>query len=191
MRIFRLEVNIDGFGGKLRDSYFYSFEDAFNALTKTSGFFYNKEEKKWNIQGIKETRVSMKEGEELSILGIIYSEYEWDEYCLRWARASIESIDVDGAPLNNRVYLLCKKYGYNSWMNESIESNFMPNDLDPIFKRYDPILLSFSKNYIRKYARSHVKSLPRIWNNKEYDREINTITGNGRDYLSIMEYEIA
>lgn len=191
MLVHKLSVNIDGHGGKLHDRYFYTFNDAFNALSRTSGFFYDEEKEIWDIEGTKETRVEMSDDNcNLYIRGIVFPYKEMNEYCIRWAEASIERIDIDGKPNDDTLYVLRKNYGYKSYMNEILDSNFMPNDYDPISTRTVDLLRTFSKNYVKKYARSHVKSLPRIWNNKEEESEINYISGNGRDYLSISEFKI-
>ena len=192
MDIYLLKVNIDGFGGKLNDRYFYSFDSAFEALKNTSGFFYIESKDWWDIEGTRETRVEMSEDKSsLFLRGIVYPEKERDEYSLRWAEASIERITVDGNPKDNNLYVLVKEFGYNSYLYDAFEPRIMPNDYDPIYTRFTPYLRTFSKNYVKKYARSHVKNLPRIWNDKKDREKINPMSGHGSDYLAIKEYKIS
>lgn len=190
MRVYRLDVDIDGFGGKDDPKFFYSFNDACKSLQSHAGFYYNAEDDEWDIEMVKEVRTTVEE-DSLSILGIPYPDswrYE-DPYYINYARASITPLDIDGE-CNGKIYLLGIINGYNTYLARAID-NIQPLCTgETVFNQFREQLFTFSKNYARKIARIKYKKIARGWNNKEFEARCSIITGGGEDYLSIREYVI-
>ena len=194
--LFKLSVDIDGFGGKDRDKFFYTYQAAIESLKKHAGFYYDEEKECWDIEGMKKTTVSSFTDENgiykfLRVKGISYPEKEKDIYCINWAEAIIKEIEIPGKPLNHNLYVLKKCDGYSTWI-EGFRDSDNPGLLNPSNKkgnRQQTIMTTFSKSYARKYARSKLKRIPRSWNNREEEKHISPIE-SGMDYLSIEEFKI-
>lgn len=185
MKIYKLSVDIDGFGGHLEDRFFYNFIDAKKGLSECSGFFFDQIKKVWDIEGVKEIRV-YEENDSFSISGIPYKEDEKDEWCIDYAHAEIIPIDIPGLPYDNNLHVLYKKYGYNSYLYSNL--NGIP-DSENLSNKKDLLRLSFSKSYIKKIARIHYKRLAREWNNKEYEEKCSPLT-HGEDFITLLTYKI-
>lgn len=197
--LYRLSVDIDGFGGKDKDKFFYTYQAAVNSLKKHAGFFYDEEKGVWDIEGMKETIASDRLGiavdedpdDFFRVRGIPYPEDDKDTYCINWAEATINKIKIPGKPLNHKVYVLKKCDGYATWLLNGIRETDIPgtNPSNKAGSRETRIMTTFSKSYARKYARAKLKRYPRVWNRKEEESYISPI-GSGLDYLSIQEFKI-
>lgn len=198
--LYRLSVDIDGFGGKDKDKFFYTYQAAVNSLKNHAGFFYDEENGVWDIEGMKETvtsdRFDILDDEDSSddffrIKGIPYPENEEDVYCINWAEATIIKMEIPGKPLNHMLYVLKKCDGYNTWLFDGFRETDIPgtNPSNKAGNKEKRILTTFSKSYARKYARAKLKTYPRLWNNKE-DKDLISPIGAGRDYLSIEKFVI-
>lgn len=197
MKLFLLKIDIDGFGGKEQDQFFYTKSEAVEKIKKHAGFFYSETENKWAIEGIKETVVvdetstTSDDDVVFGVYGRPYPEEERDDFCIRWAKAEIYQLEVDRAAYNRgKVYVLYLKAGYQTWLQTAFKpSQGIENPAEKEENRETEVLISFSKNHIKKYARSHCKRYPRLWNNKEEEEYISPI-GHGCDYLFFRKYEI-
>lgn len=190
MKIYRLDVDIDGFGGKEQDKYFYSFKDACKSLSVNPGFYYNAEKDEWDIEMVKETRVG-KTDDSLQLIGIPFRDDEReddDPWYINWARAAITPLDINGE-CHGKVYVLGKMNGYNTWLASAMDPQPVYTGAT-ICNQFTRLLITFSKNYARKIARSKYKRYARIWNDKEYEKHCSIINGGGEDYISIREYNI-
>lgn len=187
MKIFQLSINIDGFGGKLEDQYFYKFEDAKKALSNAAGFFYDPVKKLWDIEHVRGVQ-QYEDEDSIYLKGIPYMEHDKNEFSIRWAEAKVTPIELDGEPTNDKIHVLVKKYGYNTYIDET--RSIGDNEMDPIWRRTKELKMSFSKNYLKKMARTKFKIFPREWNRKEYEFHCSVINGGGEDYISLLTYQI-
>lgn len=184
MKIYKLEINIDGYGGHLKDRYFTNYQKAKNCLSQTSGI-YHAEDGTWDVYGMKSCNV-YEENDSFSLIGIQFPKEEWDEWCIRYCRATITPIELNFTVLDNEFYLLKYCRGYNHWLYSGL------NGHHDTFEDYDmnnqPAILGYyiSRKKARKMAARDKswKKIGRAWVRPEFDKKCSTL-GGGQDYLSI------
>lgn len=184
MKIYKLEILIDGYGGRLKDRYFRDYDKAIACLADTSGI-YHAEDGTWDVDGMKYCNVH-EENESFSLVGIRYPEEEWNEWCLRYCRASIIPIDLDFTVLNDVFYVLQYCRGYRHWfMNVNNYTDFADYELNN-----EPTTLGYyvSRKKAKKVAArdKKLKKIGRAWVKPEFDEKCSPM-GAGRDYLSISK----
>lgn len=203
MTIYELSLDIDGFGGKQPERYFFDFKEALEVLKHRSDGFYfyddlDNEDGLWTCDGIKTVTANIQmDLESVYLHGIPYPDKEKDERSISWAEARITPIDV---PLLSdlslfpfkKVFVLYKKFGYNEYLKRSLDPNYTPPTVisDRIENKTVNLFYSFSKNHMLKMTRTKFRSLPRSWNKKEYDEKIDPASSKGEDFLCYAEFEI-
>ena len=181
MTIYRVEVTIDGYGGRLEDRYYFKFADAEKALADTSGIFHAPDGS-WHVDGMKECR-TWEEEYTFQLRGIPFPENERDAYSILFCTASITPVDIN-FELTGDLYLLTLHRGYKHYVcNAGQYSSFTEYELmnPPMVLAYAP-----SKKQARKKAArdKRWKNIGRIWVEEEFKKKCD-ILGEGQDYLSI------
>lgn len=179
-KIFRVKRNIDGFGGRMKDLFFDSFEKAKNSLKNSEALWFDEKNSTWHVEGMKELKCQEDENS-IHLLGIQFPEEERDEWCIDYCECSISTIEVPFEIINKEIYLLKFIKGYNSWLYSF---------LDGITSTEKETIIEYCKSnkHARKIAarRKSIKCLPRLWVNPEEEERISPL-GGGSDYLAISK----
>lgn len=184
MEIYKLQADIDGYTRKNEPpKFFYKFEDAVNALENIPGIY--RYDGVWYIEGCKSTDVFI-DGCSIVLQAIIHTGSDRDEWSINFGRAGITPVNLDVAPVNDMVYELYERKGYDSWLHAGLNGQ----DTNNMYFEADLLEQSGSKSYIKKLARTRYRNLPRNWNAREYERECSAVSGAGRDYISMTGYKI-
>lgn len=184
MKIYKLEIVIDGYGGHLKDRYFTDYQKAKECLSQTSGI-YHAEDDTWDVEGMKRCDVC-EEGDSFSLIGIRFPKEEWDEWCLRYCRATITPIELDFTVLNNEFWLLKYCRGYTHWLYSGLDGVY--NTFEDYGMNNQPSVLGYYVS--RKKARrvsardKSLKKIGRAWVTPEFDEKC-SVFGKGQDYLAI------
>lgn len=187
MFIYRLEITIDGYGGHLKDRYFFDFNKAKEVILNQSAIMYLPEDDKWIVNGMKECNIS-EEDNSFSLVGVAFPKEEQDLWSLEYCFIRIKPIEINFDILNNSVWILKYNKGYCHWLNNA--SSY--NDFSEYDSNNQPSILGYYKS--RKKARKAAKKkpwkeFPRLWIRWEDEEKISPI-GKGMDYLSIEKLNI-
>lgn len=190
MKIYKLEREVDGYGGILKDEYFLDFQKAKRCVENMECVYHDEEKNIWDIYGMKECRVSEKE-DEFYLLGIRYPDKDFDEWCLRYCTIKIEPIELKFEISNNEIYLLKYCRGYNHWLYSNLDNHYeYPGDYE---RNNRPIILGYyrSEKQARKMGARNKKwnKVGRFWVTPEFEKRCTTL-GGGEDYLSIEKVTI-
>lgn len=187
MFIYRLEINIDGYGGHLKDQYFFDFNKAKEAILNQSAITYLSEDDKWIVDGMKECNV-FEEDNSFSLVGVAFPKEEQDPWCIRYCFIYIKPIELDFDLSYNSIWILKYITGYVHWLNHFNDySDNISYDED-----HQPTIVGYYKS--RKKARKAAKkkpwkSYPRLWIKQEDEEKISPL-GKGMNYLSIEKIDI-
>lgn len=179
MKLYKLDMIIDGYGGILPLKFFRNFEDAKKELLKNQAIYIW--EGKYEIEGTKETSY-YEDTDNLSLIGICYSDKEIEEepMLLRYAFISITLVEFNFD--SDVLYEMYVAEGYTSYMWNNIDR------ISDIPSRNEAIIgYAPTEKKIRKLAKKH-KRYARCWNRIDEDKI--SACGYGEDYLCYRNYII-
>ena len=175
MKLFKLTRTIDGYG-VYPDIFFYDFSTAIKAVQNTSCIYYDAENNKYDIYGMKAAMVNQSE-DNFSLYGIRFPEKDFDQFSIEYCKIVVEAIELPFDINSNKLYALGIEYGYRNYcLTRKYKKSFI--------LQYAP-----TKKKAKKLSKfKEYKKYPRIWNNKDEPKY--SIFGDGGDYLIIKSFDV-